>query len=162
MANETFTQEQVEQLLKEKADASFKAGQKKAREEKAKAAQESNFEAQKARLEELEGQETIRLQEKELNETIAFLKTDAMNDTGLKVAGLKRFANENKEQLKGLSGEALSAKVKEIRESINEDDENLFFDNAEVQASSSLVGGEFNEENNGDEYYPGSSIRKRK
>lgn len=160
MENRTYTQAEVEQMKAEASQVAFKRGQEKAKAELEASKEQKQTEEQLKRLQELEAKEAERLEQAELNETIEALKAEELKGTGLRVPALTRFAKENKDVIKGLTGEALASKVKELRENANEDDQALFFENADVNASGSLAqaaNGGNNETTT--EYLKGSSIR---
>lgn len=153
----TYTQAEVDQMRQEASDKAYKAA-----EAKLKGAEvEKETQAKLTRLEQLEAAEAKRLEEAELNNTVANLKADELKDTGLKGAAAKRFAMEHKDDLKGLTGEELAAKVKDLRENLDEEDKELFFQDTEVNASKSLLGGDGKDDDDEVQYYPGTTIRKR-
>lgn len=159
----TYTEAELAQIKQEASDAAFKKGLEKAKANLEASKGQADTEAKLKRLQELEAKEAERAVQAELNETIEALKADELKDTGLKTPAVKRFATEHKDTLKGLTGEALASKVKELRESANEDDKTLFFDNADVNASGSLSqAAQGGEKETGYEYLPGSSIKIKK
>lgn len=163
MDGTTNTQVEVEKPTKQIAKESYEAGYAKAKRELEAQQQNADVEAKIKRLDELEKAEAERLAQAEINETINNLKDDELKEAGLKTAGIKRFATENIDSIKGLKGTELSAKIKEIRESVNEDDQTLFFENVEVNASGSIVASAKSDQEEAGkvEYYPGTSIIKR-
>lgn len=156
--DKTYTQAQVDEMVQTASDKGYKAA-----EAKLKGAEvEKDTQAKLTRLEQLEEAEAKRLAEAELNNTVSNLKADELKDTGLKGAAAKRFAMEHQDELKGLAGEELATKVKDLRENLDEEDKELFFQDTEVNASSSLLGGDGkDDDDNKVKYYPGTTIRKR-
>lgn len=156
--NKTYTQAEVDQMRQEASDKAFKAAEAKYKQTQAL----EETEAKLKRLQELEEAEAKRLEQAELNETISNLKADELKDTGLRGAGLKRFALEHKNDLKGLAGDELATKVKALKDELENEDKELFFTETEVNASGSLLGGDDNNDEEEIEYYPGTTIKRNK
>lgn len=149
----TFTQAELDAIVAEKTKASFEAG-------KTKAQQEATSEAEKAELDAFRKAKKDSEEQTELKTITDALKAeDVVAGTTLNPAGYSRFATENKDVLKGLTGESLIAKVNSLKD---KDENKLFFSETNVNATGALLGGDKKgKEETKVEYYPGSSIPKR-
>lgn len=155
----TYTQEEVEQIRKETSDAAYKA----AKEKLAKKKEEQNTQAQLEELQTLKEEKAQREKQEQFNTFTNSLKD--VKDTGIKSAGLSRFAKEHYETLKDKTGDDLTTAIKNIRENSNEDDKALFFEDGDVDTTKTLrtITKETHEPET-DGYYESdtSSIRARK
>lgn len=153
MAEErTYTQAEVEEQRREASEIAFRKGQEKAKES-------ANQKTQAEKLKYYEEKEAKELAEKEFNSITTSLQSEDLAEAGLKKSAITRFAKEHMDDLKGLEGKELSAKVKELRESANEDDRDLFFGTTEVSASGSLKPLGSGATKPGYSYVPGTTIR---
>ncbi len=152
-AGKTYTQAEFDAAVKEKADASYKAGLKKAKDD-------AQTEAEKAELDAFRKAKLDQEAENELNGVIEALGTDDLKEAGLTANGINRFAKEFKDELKGLKGAELATKVKTLRD----DKANaLYFNKVDVSASGTLIeaakGGQ--EKQSKVEYYKGTTIKRK-
>ncbi len=141
----TYTEEE----LKAKADASFKAGLAKAKE---------TAEAKQANKE-LEELRAFKREQEELQQSKAILKN--LNDDKVKEIGLigqERFAKEFKDRIADKTGDALIGEINKIK---SEKGNELFFREARVNASKSLLQAAASDKEPAVEYYQGTTIRKR-
>lgn len=149
-----YTQEEVDKLIKEKADASYKAGLEKAK--------------QNDDLKELENLRKEKA-ERERNDMFDKIKNNLKNDD-LKETGIKSFnmfADNYHERLNGKEGKTLAQEVNKIKNELvkNKDNEKLeaFFGITEVDATGAIarVIGNEPKKKISDEFYPGTTIRKK-
>lgn len=153
---ETYTKEQVEAMIREKSDASYKAGL-------AKAQNEAKENADKAELERYRQEAQAQKAKQELNGIVEALKADDLKEYGIK--GTSRFANEYKDQLLGKSGDELKQALNSIRDKADDETKGLFFGSSEVNASGTLLeaalGGAQPKPELQVERYSNSTLRKR-
>lgn len=155
-----ITQDEVDKLVKEKADASFKAGLAKAKADREAEANNTETAEKLKELEILKADKAKREQESLVGNTVEAIK--GLEITGLKKSAITRFAKENIEDLKGLEGEKLQAKIRAKFDKADEETKELMFDEKFVKTSGSFEPGDYeNDDSKEVQYYPGTSIRKR-